>query len=172
MHAENRVAGRQLGDQGRPGQTGEAGESELGALSGVGTLPLVLPGQEGRQSGFTRWGRKWLRSSCPGAGGGQRPQEAFLIRHHLRNQIWCVWVSNPFILLEKVLKIIRAPHSKPRVQPPASVSFQCSTVAQNSDSALEEMFQRLALGERLVTYLQAQTTREMAWLQPLSAVHN
>lgn len=58
MHAENRVAGRQLGDQGRPGQTGEAGESELGALSGVGTLPLVLPGQEGRQSGFTRWGRK------------------------------------------------------------------------------------------------------------------
>ena len=56
MHADNRVAGRQLSDHGRPGRLEEAGEGALGVLSGVGTLPLVLQGR--RESKVVSPGRE------------------------------------------------------------------------------------------------------------------
>lgn len=67
-----------------------------------------------------------------GGGGRQGSPEAFLMEHHPRNQVWCTWVPNPFILREKVLNIIRAPllqaqRQRTQVQPPPSISFQCSS---------------------------------------------
>lgn len=83
----------------KPRQTGGV-ESLVGALSPE--RAQVLPGEQVKQrraGGLADGGE-----SGNSLASGHRSPEAFLISHHLGNQIGCVCIRRPFTLQEKVLK--------------------------------------------------------------------
>lgn len=106
LDAENHISSGQHSDINDKGDWGKARTDRGGSRKLIRALSgrwrkQGYPRGEGKARWLSRRRGQWLASGCRSPG-------AFLISHHLGNEMECVHVSSPFTPHEKVLKIIRA----------------------------------------------------------------